>query len=509
MTAISSSQSHSPSIGLSSGTTKGRRAIVIGSGFGGLAAAIRLQARGWQTTMLEMQNQPGGRASVIRDQGFTFDCGPTIITVPFVLEELAALAGKRFQDYVTLVPCDPFYRIYFHDKTWFDYSGDPHKLEEEIRKFSPDDVAGYRAFAEYSHRVFDRAFTDLAHQSFHQFRTMLQVAPELAVLRADQSVYQRVCHYLRDPKLRRVFSFNALLIGGSPLATSSVYTMIHHLEKTWGVHFAMGGTTALVHGLIKIFQEIGGTLRLGVHVDEIVVENGAARGVRAGGETFASDIVVSNADVANTYRKLIAPQHRRKWTNRRIEKLHYGMSLFVLYFGTSRTYPDIRHHSIILSERYEEYIRDIFDRRLLVDEMSLYLHAPTRTDPSLAPAGCDAFYVLCPVPNLAGGQDWDSIKESFADKMLEALDQEHLLPGVRQHIVNRFTMTPKDYERRQDVYLGAPFQMAPTLLQSAWFRPHNKSEDVEGLFFVGAGTHPGAGVPGVISSARVLDPWII
>ena len=487
----------------------GSRALVIGSGFGGLAAAIRLQAKGYRTTILEMRDKPGGRAYVYEDRGFIYDAGPTIITVPFILDELAEVAGKELSDYVRLVPCDPYYRIVFDDGRTFDYVGDPERFEAEIAKFNPDDVAGYRRFADYASKVYDRAFTDLAAHSFHSPLEMLRVAPDLARLRADQSVYKRVSKFIKDPALRVAFSFEPLLIGGNPLRSSAIYAMIHHLEKSWGVHFAMGGTGALVRGLARMFEDIGGEVRLNARVAEIEVEGGRVRGCRLeSGESVPADVVVSNGDVANTYRKLIRPEHRRKWTDRRLERMRYAMSLFVIYFGTDRTYPDLAHHTIVLGPRYEGLLKDIFDRKIVADDFSLYLHSPTRTDPSLAPPGCEAFYVLSPVPHLGGGQDWEAIKEEYADRILTSLDRPGLVPGLREHLVSKLVFTPRDFETELDAFLGSAFQFEPILTQSAWFRPHNKSEDVANLFFVGAGTHPGAGLPGVISSAKVLERFI-
>ncbi len=483
--------------------------MVIGSGFGGLAAAIRLQAKGYATTLLEMRDRPGGRAYVYEDKGFTFDAGPTIITVPFVLEELAALAGRTLDDYVKIVPCDPFYRIYFDDGQVFNYVGDQARLEAEIARFNPEDVAGYRAYLAYTEKVFARAFTDLADHSFHSIWEMAKVAPDLIRLRAEQSVYRRVSSFIQNPQLRQVFSFEPLLIGGNPLRSSSIYSMIHYLEKTWGVHFAMGGTGALVNGLVRLFEDMGGRLILNCKVEEIEVEAGRVTGVRVvGGERFAAKVVVSNGDVANTYRKLIRPEHRRKWTDRRLEKMKYAMSLFVAYFGTDRTYPHLPHHSIILGPRYHGLLGDIFDRKVVAEDFSLYLHAPTRTDPSLAPPGCECFYVLSPVPHLGGGQDWDAIKDEYVDRILASLEKDHLVPDLRKHLVTLRMFTPKDFESELDAYMGSAFQFEPTLTQSAWFRPHNKSEDVSGLYFVGAGTHPGAGLPGVISSAKVLEHFL-
>ena len=480
------------------------RAIVIGSGFGGLAAAIRLQARGYATTLLEMRDQPGGRAYVYRDAGFTFDAGPTILTAPFLVDELFALAGKRTADYVKIVPCSPFYRIVFHDGRHFDYSGDPEQIEAEIARFNPADLPGYREFVRQSEAIFNRAFIDLADQPFGSFWDMVKVAPDLIRLRSHETVYQLISRHIQDPYLRQVFSFHPLLVGGNPFTSSSIYSMIHYLERKWGVHFVMGGTGALVTALADLFRELGGVLRLNARVEEILIEEGRAEGVLLeGGETLRARVVVSNGDVSNTYRKLVPARWRKKWTDRKLDRMRYSMGLFVLYFGTDRTWPELAHHTIVLTKRYKELLADIFDRKVLADDFSLYLHAPTRTDPSLAPAGGETFYVLSPVPHLGGNIDWKTKAEPYAEAILASL--ETLCPGLRRHVVTKRIVTPVDFERDLDAHLGSAFQFEPILTQSAWFRPHNVSEDVKGLYFAGAGTHPGAGVPGVLSSAKLLD----
>ena len=482
-------------------------AVVIGSGFGGIAAAIRLQARGYQVSLLEMRDQPGGRAYVYRQDGFTFDAGPTIVTAPFLIDELFALGGRRAEDYVRLVPCHPFYRIVFHDGRTFDYTGDEAEIVEQIKRFNPDDVPGYLRFVERSRAIYDRAFTDLADQPFTRFWDMAKIAPDLARLRSDKSVYQLVSGFIKDPYLRQVFSFHPLLIGGNPFQSSSIYSMIHYLERRWGVHFAMGGTGAIVDGLLRLFAEMGGTLHLNARVTEITTdERGAATGVRvADGQHFPARVVVSNGDVANTYRRMLPASRRRKWTDKRLERMRYSMGLFVVYFGTDRTYPHLAHHTIILTRRYRELLYDIFNRKHLAEDFSLYLHAPTRTDPSLAPPGGECFYVLAPVPNLLGKTDWEQVKERYADTILASLETPELCPDLRKHIVTQRILTPLDFETELDAFRGSAFQFEPILTQSAWFRPHNVSEDVPGLYFAGAGTHPGAGLPGVLSSAKLLD----
>lgn len=481
-------------------------AAVIGSGFGGIAAAIRLQARGYDVSLLEMRDQPGGRAYVYRQDGFTFDAGPTIITAPFLIDELFALGGKRTEDYVRIVPCDPFYRIIFHDGRVFDYNGDEAQIIEQIRRFNPDDVDGYRRFVGRSKAIFDKAFTELADRPFSTVWDMLRVAPDLVRLQSHRTVYQLTSQFIKDEYLRQVFSFHPLLIGGNPFQSSSIYSMIHYLERKWGVHFAMGGTGAVVDGLLKLFAGMGGRLHLNARAAEITVEAGSATGVRLeDGRHFPARVVVSNGDVANTYRKLVAPEHRRRWTDRRLEKMRYSMGLFVIFFGTDKTYPHLAHHTIVLTRRYKELLADIFQQKILAEDFSLYLHTPTRTDPSLAPPGGEAFYVLAPVPNLRGKIDWEGVKNRYADAILASLELPELCPGLREHIVTRRIMTPRDFETQLDAYEGSAFQFEPILTQSAWFRPHNVSEDVRGLYFAGAGTHPGAGVPGVLSSAKVLD----
>ncbi len=482
----------------------GARAIVIGSGFGGLGAAIRLQARGYDTKLLEMRDKPGGRAYVYEQDGFKFDGGPTIITAPFLIDELFELTGRRAADYVKIVPVTPFYRIQFPDGSRFDYTGRQEEIEAEVHRFNPADLDGYRRFVERSHQIFDRAFTDLADRPFSTVADMLKVAPDLIRFQSHRSVYSMVSSFISDPRLRQVFSFHPLLIGGNPFQSSAIYSMIHYLERNWGVYFAMGGTGALVDAFVRLFQDMGGEVRLNARVTEILVEDGTAAGVRlADGTTLPAEVVVSNGDVANMYRKAVNPAVRRKWTDGRLERMRYSMGLFVIYFGTDRTYPDLAHHTIILGERYKGLLDDIFHRKVLAQDFSLYLHAPTRTDPSLAPEGCENFYVLSPVPNLRGNVDWESAKEEYAARILKSL--ERYCPDLSRRVVSRHIMSPLEFESELDAYAGSAFQFEPVLWQSAWFRPHNVSEDVRHLYLCGAGTHPGAGLPGVLSSAKLLD----
>ena len=480
-------------------------AVVIGSGFGGLAAAVRLGARGWRVSVLERNEQLGGRAAVFRQDGFTFDAGPTIVTAPQLFEELWGLCGRRLADDVELRAIDPFYRIRFHDGASFEYTGDPVRMRAEVARFSPEDVAGYDRFMAASEAIYRVGFEQLGDVPFSRWTDMARVAPDLLRMGGLRSVHHLVSKHIKDERLRTVFSFHPLLVGGDPFHASAVYALIAFLERDGGVHFAMGGTGALVQGLAGLIEGQGGALRCGADVAEILVENGAARGVRlSSGERVAADIVVSNADSAWTYRHLIAPEHRRRWTDRKVERARYSMGLFVWYFGTKRRYEDVAHHTILLGPRYRGLLDDIFRKHRLAEDFSLYLHRPTATDASLAPPGCDAFYVLSPVPHLASGTDWAAEAEPYR-RRISALLSATVLPGLEDELVTSRMMTPADFESRLLAFRGAAFGMEPVLTQSAWFRPHNRSEDIEGLYLVGAGTHPGAGVPGVLCSAKVLD----
>ncbi len=479
--------------------------MVIGSGFGGLAAAVRLGARGYRVTVLERLEQPGGRARVHRQDGFTFDAGPTIVTAPFLLEELWALCGRRLADNVELRPVTPFYRIRFSDGATFDYSGDPAAMRAQVERFSPGDVAGYERFMRASEAIYRVGFEQLGHVPFSRWTDMLRVLPELVRLQAWRSVHGLVSRHVRDERLRTVFSFHPLLVGGNPFAASAVYALIAFLERRHGVHFAMGGTGELVRGLVGLIEGQGGSLRCGADVAAITVRDKTATGVAlTSGETVAAKIVVSNADSAWTYRHLLPAAHRRRWTDRKIARARYSMSLFVWYFGTRRQYPDVAHHTILLGPRYRALLADIFVRKILADDFSLYLHRPTATDKSLAPPGCDAFYVLSPVPHLGGGTDWAQAAEPYRRAIAEALEAS-VLPDLQANIVTSRVTTPQDFRDDFLSYQGAAFGLEPILTQSAWFRPHNRSEEVENLYCVGAGTHPGAGLPGVLSSAKVLD----
>ncbi len=480
-------------------------AVIIGAGFGGLAAAIRLGARGYRVTILERLDAPGGRAYTYHQDGFTFDAGPTIITAPYLLEELWALCGRRMANDIDLRSIDPFYQIRFDDGAVFNASAKIAAMRAEVARFEPADVAGFDRFIAESKKIYDVAFTELADQPFHRIATLLRSAPDMLRLGGARSVYGKVSRYFKNENLRIAFSFHPLLIGGNPFATTAYYCLVGHLERLHGVHYAMGGTGAIVLSLARLIEGQGGTIRLNAEAAQITVEKGRATGVElASGEHVPADIVVSNADAGWTYAKLLSRHKRRRWTDRKLARARYSMGLLVWYFGTNRRFEDVYHHTMVMGPRYQGLLTDIFTRKILSKDFSLYLHRPTANDPSLAPPGCDAFYVLAPVPHLGSGTDWAAEAEPFRAR-IQARLEETVMPGLGDAIVTSRLLTPQDFQDRLSSLNGAAFSLEPQFFQSAWFRPHNRSEEVEGLYLVGAGTHPGAGVPGVISSARILD----
>ena len=480
-------------------------ALVIGSGLGGLAAAVRMCSKGWRVQVLEKLNEPGGRARVHHIEGYTFDAGPTIVTVPFLLEELWSLAGRKLADDVELRLLDPFYRIRFADGDHFDYSGDPKRMRDEVLRIDPTAGPGYAAFMAEADLCYELGFEALGAKSFDSMDGLFKAVPYMVRMKGWRSLHAMVAKHLKHPKLRQAMSLQSLLIGGNPFSVTCVFSLINSLERRFGVHWAMGGTSALVNGLVDLIEDMGGSLRMGAEVRRIEVNDGRTSGVTLStGEKISADIVVCNADTAWTYKNLIDPQHRKVWTNAKVEKGKYSMSLFVWYFGTNKRFDDVPHHMMLLGPRYEALLKDIFKNHHLADDFSLYLHRPTATDSSMAPDGCDTFYVLSPVPNLQSGTDWATHAEPYRSAIAKALE-ETVLPNLREHLTVSFMTTPQDFQDNLLSYKGAAFGLEPLLLQSAWFRPHNLSEDVKNLFMVGASTHPGAGIPGVLMSAKALE----
>ncbi len=476
---------------------------VIGSGFGGLALAIRLQSAGHAVTLFEAREKPGGRAYVYEDQGYTFDAGPTVITDPSCLEELFALSGRALADYVDLMPVEPFYRLHWEDGTTFDYSNNDARLFVQIAEKSPQDVVGYKQFFEYSEGVFREGYEKLGHEAFLDFKSMIAAAPQLLRYEAYRSVYAMVSRYIKDEHLREAFSFHTLLVGGNPFKTSSIYALIHALEKKWGVWFPRGGTHALVRGLVKLFEDLGGVMRLHTPVGAIETNGNRVSGITmADGTHEAFDAVASNGDIVHTYGDLLKGHKRGVTAAKALRRKRFSPSLFVMYFGVNKAYPEVAHHNILFGPRYRELLDDIYSNGILADDFSLYLHHPTASDPSLAPEGKSAFYVLAPVPHMGKfTADWDDVAPGYAERILAYLDKS-LLPGLRDNIETRRCFTPKDFKLELNAHLGSAFSLEPVLWQSAWFRVHNRDDVLKNLYFAGAGTHPGAGIPGVVGSAK-------
>jgi phytoene desaturase len=488
-----------------------KKIIVIGSGFGGLGAAIRLAAKGHQVEIYEKRDKLGGRAYQYEVNGFKFDGGPTVITAPYMFDELFEQAGKQREDYFKLVPLDPFYRIFDHNGDHFDYHRSFDDTLAEIERWNPADTVGYQKFSQHTRAIFER-FHPFTDRPFLRLSDMLKIMPDVIRLQAFGGAYDFAARYIRHPFLRRVFSFHPLLVGGNPFDTPSIYTLIVQFEKQWGVHYAIGGTGAIVAGLGRLFSELGGKVNFNAEVAEILVEGRRASGIRLkDGSLHKADIIVSNGDVASTYRNLIPAQYRKKYTNARIDRMQYSMSLFVWYFGTKKRYlnSSLQHHNIIVNERYRELLRDIFNKHKLTDDFSLYLHMPSRTDATIAPEGCESFYVLSPVPTLDSGTDWKVMAPLYRDRILDFLE-ENYLPDLRENLVAEHYIDPLHFQNTLNSYRGAAFSIKPTLMQSSWFRPHNRSEELDDLYFVGAGTHPGAGVPAVLASGKIavdlIDP---
>lgn len=486
-----------------------KHVVVIGSGFGGLAAALRARALGHRVTLVERLEQLGGRARTFHEAGYTFDAGPTVLTAPFLFEELFALFGKRLNDYVELLAVEPWYRYEFPDGSSLNYGGTVEDTLAEIHKLSPRDVVGYQRLLRASKEIFEVGFNQLAHVPFNRFSFMLRQIPKLVRLGCYRTVWQFTRRYLHDDRLRRAFSIQPLLVGGNPFSTTCIYSLIHYLERRWGVHYPRGGTGALVSALATLLEEEGVEIRMTADVAQLEIDQSRISGVRLeSGELIPAEVVVCNGDPVQVHRELIDRSHRRYWTNKRLARLQLSMGLYVLYFGTRRKYENIQHHTIIFGKRYEELLSEIFDGTTIDDDLSLYLHRPTATDATLAPEGHDAFYVLAPVPNLQSMEDWTTARDKIRERVFTILE-DRVLPGLREQIDVCFDFSPQEFKEQYRSAAGAGFSIAPLFSQSAYFRFHNKSQDVQGLYFVGAGTHPGAGVPGVVTSAKVFETFLL
>ena len=484
-------------------TNRQKTAAVIGSGFGGLSLAIRLQSAGIQTTILEKRDKPGGRAYVYEQDGFTFDAGPTVITDPSALEELWALSGRKLSDYVDMLRVDPFYRLMWEDGYSFDYCSDEKMLLEQIAKKNPKDAEGYVKFHQYSEVLYREGYEKLGAVPFLNFWSMIRSAPELIGLQSYRSVYSKLTDFIEDEQLRQAFSFHTLLVGGDPFKTSAIYALIHALERKWGVWFPKGGTGALVRGMVKLFEDLGGTIKFNAPVSEITVENEKVSTIICeDGWSQNFDAIGSNADIVHTYEKLLGRSPRGKSMGRKLKNKRFSNSIFVAYFGLKNKTENLAHHTILFGPRYRELISEIFSGPDLPDDFSLYLHRPTATDPGLAPEGCDAYYVLAPVPNTDKANiNWEEEGPKYRDKIFDYLEERYI-PGLKENLVTSHIFTPADFTTELNAYAGSAFSIEPILTQSAWFRVHNRDDQISNLYFVGAGTHPGAGVPGVVGSAK-------
>ncbi len=487
-----------------------RKIAVIGSGFGGLAVAIRLQSKGFNVTIFEKNSMPGGHAYQFKRDGYTFDMGPSLITAPDIIQNVFQSAGRRMEDYLDMVPLDPFYRIYFHDGSYLDYNGDSESMKRQMAGFNPRDAANYDKFIARTRELYKAVISDgLGSRPFSDWSTMFSFLPRALRLNALVPAHTFAKKYFKDPRHQFAFSFHPLFIGGSPFRAPAVYQMIPYLEKAGGVWFSKGGMYSLVQAFEKAFTEIGGEIRLNSEVQEIMVHNGRVQGVVTNEEFHEADMVISNADFHHTYSKLIRPEHRKKWSDRKLSRMKYSMSAYLLYLGVKKTYPKLLHHTLILSERYRELVKDIFDRKILPDDFSMYLHVPTRTDASMAPEGSESMYVLIPVANNDSGIDWSRTTQPLTDRVIDFLENDFGLDGLRENIEVQETFTPDNFLAARNNHLGSAWGVEPRLTQTAVFRPHNRSEDVKGLYLVGTSTHPGAGVPGVLLTAETTENVVL
>ncbi len=480
--------------------------IVIGSGFGGIAAALRLKAKGHEVKLIEKHPDLGGRARVFKKNGFTFDGGPTVITAPYLINELFELFKKDPKDYIELSPLKIWYQFIFEDKTKFNYSGDEASMIKQIKNINKDDVKGYQKLVAFTKKIFDKGFTELADVPFDKPFVMMQQLPALLKLKSYKSVYSLVSTFIKNEKLRRMLSMHPLLVGGNPFTTTSIYGLILYLEKKWGIHYSMGGTGNIIKGLEKLMQEEGIDIIKNSEVTEIVSKSNKITGVKLNDkDIIEAENVICNADPPAFYEKMQKMNGQGSFIfNWKKKRMEYSMGLFVYYFGTKKVYEDVEHHTIKFGNKYKEHLEDIFNNKKLNNDISYYLHRPSATDKSMAPEGNDCFYVLVPVPNNQSKIDWQTEGENMKNLVIDKMEKD-LMPNLRENIVADFYLTPDYFEKELNTKFGSGFSIQPKFTQSAYFRFHNKSEIYDGLYFVGAGTHPGAGVPGVLSSAKVLD----
>jgi len=483
-----------------------KKIVIIGSGFGGLASALRMRARGYDVTLIEKHPDLGGRARVFKKGKFIYDGGPTVITAPYLFEELFTLFNKKISDYVKIIPLKLWYRFIFEDGTNFDYSGNEAQMENQIKQLSNKDLKGFKDLVKFTEKIFNKGFTQLSAKPFNNLLFMLRQTPSLLKLRSYQSVFKLVSSFISNEKLRRVFSMHPLLVGGNPFTTTSIYTLILFLEKKWGIHYALGGTGSVVNAIEKLMIEENIKILKNSEVTEILTNNKNVSGVRINNQKeIECDYIICNSDPPNVYKNLIKSKKNYSFLfKQKINRMDYSMGLFVYYFGSKKQYKNVAHHTIYFGKSYKEHLSKIFNKKILSEDISYYLHRPSATDPSMSPEGQDAFYVLVPVPNNLSQIKWSEEGEKFKDLVLNKMDKS-VLPGIKENVISDFYLTPDYFEKELSTLHGSGFSIQPKFTQSAYFRFHNKSEVFKNLYFVGAGTHPGAGIPGVLSSAKILD----
>lgn len=490
---------------------KNRKTVgIIGSGLGALSLAVRLQGNGFDVTIFEKQKKVGGQAYQLKKQGFTFDMGPSLITAPDIIDEVFDSVGESRKDYLEYIPLDPYYRIYFHDKSYIDYNGDTNAMKAQLEKLNPDDAQAYDKFMKYSKRLYELVIEEgLGEKPFLSFKDFVTAGPDMVKTKAFLNSYDIVKSMFKHPNARFMFSFHSLFIGGSPFTSPALYLMIPYLEKIGGVWFTKGGMYSLVEAFLEVFVKKGGKVRTGEEVLQILTEGKKVTGISTKNGNYKFDMVVSNAHFAHTYKDLLKDSGQQKWTEAKVIGKKYSMSCYLAYIGTKKQYPELLHHTLIVSERYKELVDDIFERKILADDFSMYLHVPTRTDPGMAPKGKESMYILIPTPNLSGDVDWSVMREKFTDRVLDFLEHDFGLKDFKKNIEVLETFVPSDFEKDRNNYLGSAWSLQPKLFQSANFRPHNRSEEFENLYLVGASTHPGAGVPGVLLTAKTTSKLIM
>ncbi len=489
------------------------RIVIIGAGMGGLSAAVRLAHAGHHVTVLEKNARPGGKVNLLERDGFRFDTGPTILTMPQEITRLFRDVGRNPDDYLELHQFEPIYRAHFRDGTIFELHTDEKETLEEIRKISSADVARYEQFMRRTDKIWQAIDGAIFDRLFMSWRDIFQPEVFMAGMKVDAltSMYTRVDKLFVDPRIKQLFMFQAIYVGASPRQTPATYTVIPYLEQQQGVWFPKGGLYAIVEAVVKVAEELGVEIRCNTPITQIRVEAGRATGVELeNGSVIPADVVISNADLVHTYGDLVPITARKKYTDKRLKGYDPSSSAFIMYVAVDREYSHLVHHNIYFGTDYDEEMQDIFEKKQLPRDPSWYICAPTRTDPTLAPPGCEALYVLALAPALGpNSPNWEMEKEAMMEQMLDRMEREAGLPDIRQHIRWKDCFTPQDFETVFNGNRGSIFGLSAITAQTAFFRPPNRSEDVKGLYLVGGSTQPGGGVPIVMISGRLVAELVV